>query len=116
MPKKLWRLVNRDEEMPKAKDAEKPTVKKLQEQDEWSDRAQQAAGELYLAISDEQKIHLEEIVEDPVQIWTKLKYVHLQERPIACFSAWEQMKPDESLSTLMTRINAAIVRVHNELN
>ena len=44
---------------------------------EWKDRALRATGELYLAISDNQKTHLDAIEDDPVKIWTKLATVHL---------------------------------------
>ena len=65
---------------------------------EWKDRALRAAGELYLAISDDQKTHLDAIEDDPVKIWTKLATVHLQKVPGARFNAWEaffsiQMRP-----------------------
>ena len=71
-----------------------------------------------MAISDEQKTHLEGIEDDPVQIWTKLASVHLQKVPGARFNAWEsffsiQMRPDEPLSSLMTRIDAAMLKVKN---
>jgi hypothetical protein len=81
-------------------------------------QALRAVGELYLAISDDQKMHLKGIEDNPVKIWTKLASVHLQKVPGARFNAWEsffsiQMRPDESLSSLMTRIDAAMLKVKN---
>ncbi|KAI0337547.1 hypothetical protein BDW22DRAFT_1339513, partial [Trametopsis cervina] len=82
----------------------------------WRDRALRAAGELYLAITDEQKTHLDGIEDDPVEIW-KLESVH-QKVPGARFNAWEsffsiQMGSEDTLSALMTRIDAAMVQIKN---
>ena len=117
MAKGLWRLVHGDELKPGVLDKDgKGTVKELEAISQWGDRALKAAGELYLATSEDQKTHLEGIEEDPVAIWAKLESVHLQKRPGARFNAWEaffsiQMRPEEPLSSLMTRIDAGMVRV-----
>jgi hypothetical protein len=100
------------------KDESAPTEVEVKARETWQDRALRAAGELYLATSDEQKMHLEGIEDDPVKIWAKLASVHLQKVLGARFNAWElffsiQMLSDEPLSTLMTRINAAMVKVKN---
>ncbi|KAI0337893.1 hypothetical protein BDW22DRAFT_1314006, partial [Trametopsis cervina] len=84
----------------------------------WRDRALRAAGELYLAITDEQKTHLDGIEDDSVEIWKKLESVHLQKVPGARFNAWEsffsiQMGSEDTLSAPMTRIDAAMVQIKN---
>ena len=79
MAKGLWRLVHGDELKPGVLDKDgKATVKELEAISQWGDRALKAAGELYLATSEDQKTHLEGIEEDPVAIWAKLESVHLQ--------------------------------------
>ena len=118
MSKGLWRLVKGDEKEPVAVDDSKPTEAERKARSDWQDRALKAAGELYLALSDDQKTHLDAIEDDPVKIWAKLASVHLQKVPGARFNAWEsffsiQMRPEESLSDLMTRIDAAMLRVKN---
>ncbi|KAI0346346.1 hypothetical protein BDW22DRAFT_1318010, partial [Trametopsis cervina] len=103
-----------DERLPVA--AERTaTEAELKAMEMWRDRALRAAGELYLAITDEQKTHLDGIEDDPVEIWKKLESVHLQKVPGACFSAWEsflliQMGSEDTLSALMTRI---VVQIKN---
>lgn len=100
------------------KDPKAVTEAEQEAQDKWDDRALRAAGELFLHISDDQKTHLENISDDPCKIWTKLETVHLQKKPGMRFNAWEEffaihMEENESLSSLMTRVDAAMVRVRN---
>lgn len=118
MSKGMWRLVNGDEARPGAAVSTAATVTEQAAMDSWDIKALKAAGELYLAVSDDQKTHLEGLEADPVAIWAKLKSIHLQQRPGARYNAWEsffsiQMRPDESLSSLMTRIDAGMVQVKN---
>lgn len=76
MSKGLWRLVQGDERLPVA--AERTaTEAELKATEVWRNRALRAAGELYLAITDEQKTHLDGIEDDPVEIWKKLESAHL---------------------------------------
>ena len=89
MSKGLWRLVKGVEVEPVVKDESAPTEAEGKARETWQDRALRAAGELYLAISDEQKTHLEGIEDDPVKIWTKLASVHLQKVPGARLNAWK---------------------------
>ena len=77
MSKGLWRLVKGEEVEPVADDEDKPSAAELKAGTEWKDRALRAAGELYLAISDDQRTHLDAIEDNPVKIWTKLTAVHL---------------------------------------
>jgi hypothetical protein len=78
MSKGLWRLVKGDEVEPVVKNKSAPTEVETKAREIWQDRALRTAGELYLAISDKQKMHLEGIEDDPVKIWAKLTSVHLQ--------------------------------------
>ena len=66
MSRGLWRLVKGEEKEPPVADESKPTAAETKALETWRDRALRAAGELYLAVSDDQKIHLEGIEDDPV--------------------------------------------------
>ncbi|KAJ8585170.1 hypothetical protein M405DRAFT_825561 [Rhizopogon salebrosus TDB-379] len=89
--KGLWLLVN-GSETPK-----------------WDVKADKAAGELYLACSVEQRMHIDAVQDDPVKIWTTLAFIHLEQCPGARFNAWDNFfsirkQPGKSLSTLIARI------------
>ena len=58
-------------------------------QAKWDIKADKAAGELYLACSVEQRMHIDAVQDNPVQIWTTLASVHFQQRPGAHFNAWD---------------------------
>jgi len=54
-------------------------------------------------------MHIDAVQDNPVEIWTTLASIHLQQRPGVHFNAWDdffsiQKQPDESLSTLIARI------------
>jgi hypothetical protein len=94
--KGLWLLVNGSETRPKSD---------TDAQAKWDVKADKAAGELYLACSVEQRMHIDAVQDDPVKIWTTLASIHLQQRPGARFNAWDDFFSirklrDESLSTL----------------
>jgi hypothetical protein len=67
--KGLWLLVNDSETRP-ASDTDL--------QAKWDVKADKAAGELYLACSVEQRMHIDAVQDDPVKIWTTLASIHLQ--------------------------------------
>jgi hypothetical protein len=58
-------------------------------QAKWDVKADKAAGELYLACSVEQRMHIDVVQDDPVKIWTSLASIHLQQHPGARFNAWD---------------------------
>ncbi|OAX31498.1 hypothetical protein K503DRAFT_812656 [Rhizopogon vinicolor AM-OR11-026] len=93
--KGVWLLVNGSETCPSDADAKA----------KWDVKADKAAGELYLACSD-----------DPVKIWTTLASIHLQQRPAARFNAWDDFfsirkQPEESLSTLIAWIEDGMSKI-----
>ena len=64
------------------------------------------------------KVRVQDCFEDPVKIWSTLKSVHLQQKPGMRFDAWEEffsihIDENKSLSSLMTRIDAAMLKVKN---
>ena len=86
MKKGYYRLVTGKETRPEAAGAT-PTAAEVALIDAWEDKALRAAGEIYLAVDQEQKTHLAGIEDDPVAMWSKLESVHLQKRPGARFNA-----------------------------
>ena len=63
---------------------DKPTNAELKEIREWKSRRAKASGEIWLAIEDEQKMHIKLLKGQPEKMWAKLKEVHLQKKPGAC--------------------------------
>jgi hypothetical protein len=65
-------------------------------------------------------MHIDAVQDDPVKIWTTLASIHLQQCPGARFNAWDNFfsirkQPDESLSTLIARIEDGMSKI-NELH
>ncbi|EGO04574.1 hypothetical protein SERLA73DRAFT_68261 [Serpula lacrymans var. lacrymans S7.3] len=84
-------------------------------QEKWELRAEKAAGALYLNVTKEQCIHLDGIIDDPVKIWEKLATVHMSGTR---FNAYDNLfsirkKGDESLQSLMTRIDEGMHQIQN---
>ena len=82
----------------------------------WDADADKAAGELYLLVSEEQKVHFAGITDDPCKMWAQLGCVHLQRRPRARFNAYDALfsilkLPDESLQALMARVDKAMQEI-----
>jgi len=105
--KGLWVLVN---------DTEAHHKIDIDAQAKWDVKADKAAGELYLAYSVEQRMHIDAIQDDPVKIWTTLASIHLQQRPGAHFNAWNDFfsirkQPEESVSTLIAQIEDGMSKI-----
>jgi len=105
--KGLWLLVNGTETR-HATDSDA--------QAKWDVKADNTAGELYLACSVEQRMHIDAVQDTPVQIWTTLASIHLQQRPGARFNAWDDFfsiwkQLDESLSTLIAWIEDGMSKI-----
>ena len=114
----LWGIVSGRVVKPSIMDAKAPTSTELENIAAWEDKAEKAAGELYLLVSQEQKVHFAGIASNPCLMWQKLEAVHLQKRPGARFNAYEVLfdirkSPDESLTSLMTRVDTAMEQIQN---
>ena len=77
---------------------------------QWRKDRDVAAGEIYLALEETQKIHVRE---EPVKMWAKLESVHLQKCPATRFYAYNALfsirrQEDESLTGIMTRVDHAM--------
>jgi hypothetical protein len=108
MSKELWMLVDNEEPCPPSTD----TDSRLK----WSKRAQKAAGELYLAVEQDQKSHFHGILSDPIRIWTTLRDVHMSKKPGARFNAYDDLfsirkQPNESLQSLCARIDLSMQNI-----
>ncbi|EPQ49878.1 hypothetical protein GLOTRDRAFT_134505 [Gloeophyllum trabeum ATCC 11539] len=62
-----------------------PTIEDKREQRKWEARKGRAAGEIWLALEDGQKVHVKEVKMDPLKMWEKLREVHVQQKPGARF-------------------------------
>ncbi len=86
--------------------------------DAWNLKSDKAAGYIFLAVEDNQKVHFASISDDPVKMWAALAAVHLQKRPGARFNAYDDLfsirkQEDESLQSLMNRVDTAIHRIQD---
>ena len=74
----LWDLVVGKELRPSAASSGTVTASEQEKLEDWDQRAMRAAGELYLLVSDAEKMHLATISTDPIAMWKKLAAVHHQ--------------------------------------
>ncbi|KAH7918586.1 hypothetical protein BV22DRAFT_1024350 [Leucogyrophana mollusca] len=84
----------------------------------WDAKADKAAGELYLGLSPEQRIHIDTVQDDPIAVPGRSNrcMVHVQERPGTRFNAWDNFfsirkHDDESLSSLIARIEDSMSKI-----
>ena len=61
-------------------------------------------------------MHIDAVQDNPIEIWTTLASIHLQQCPGVRFNAWDDFfsiwkQPDESLSTLIARIEDGISKI-----
>ena len=81
--------------------------------DDWDELNDQGSGELYLYLSDSQKVHVRGLEDDLAKMWTSLETLHVQKRPATRFNAYSALlsihKLDtETLPSLITRVEAAL--------
>lgn len=104
----LWRLVSGKESKPSG-DADCT---------KWEAKAERAAGEIYLLVENDQRVHFRGHEEDPVKMWTLLESAHLSKKPGARFNAYDDLfnirkEDDESLMKLGVRIEKAMATIQN---
>ncbi|KAF8804761.1 hypothetical protein BYT27DRAFT_7106804, partial [Phlegmacium glaucopus] len=112
----LWRIVNGSTPLPSL--SAEPTDAQLLAVETWETKSDKAAGSLFLMVEDDQKVHFNEIRDNPVAMWTALQAVHMQKRPGHRFNAYDDLfsirkQEDESLQTLMNRVDAALRRIQD---
>ena len=112
----LWRLVSRHITCP-----EKPktiTDTYTDKDYQWLEKAEKAAGWIYLMVEHDQRIHLASIQDDLVKMWIKLGEIHMTKRAGAHFNAYDDLfsirkKEEESLMSLTNRIDTAMHTIQN---
>src|ERR1700742_4054086 len=103
-----WRLVNGKERKPS-------DSSKL---DEWEEKAEKAAGEIFLAVEPEQRVLIKDMLDDPVKMWLSLETAHVSKKAGARFNAYSDLlsitkHDDESLNDLGVRVANAMSLVKN---
>src|SRR5215475_14323953 len=76
-----WRLVAKKESKPAT------TV----EATAWELKAEKAAGDIYLFVESDQKVHFRGYEEDPIMMWNLLEQAHLSKKPGAQFNAYDNL-------------------------
>jgi hypothetical protein len=107
--KGFWPLVHGDEPCPSQQTDPK-------DYKQWKKDASMAAGELFLIVDHDQRIHFQGIDDDPIAMWAKLESVHLHKHPSTCFNAYDDLfsikkEEDETLQSLMNRVDQAILKI-----
>jgi transposase InsO family protein len=107
----LWRLVSGKETKPTKKEEGAELAK-------WEAKAERAAGEIYLLVENDQRIHFRGFEEDPIQIWKLLENAHLSKKPGARFNAYDDLfsinkESNETLINLGVRIDKAMATIQN---
>ncbi|PPQ94350.1 hypothetical protein CVT25_000396, partial [Psilocybe cyanescens] len=75
-----------------------------------------ACGMIYLHLDNDQKIHVEAVKDDLIQMWDALKAVHQQKCPGNRFNAYDDLfsirkEEGETLQTLINRVERAVVLI-----
>jgi hypothetical protein len=79
--KELWEYVDGSTPQPVPADTAHPNAAEKKELAEWKRKAAKASGEIWLALEDNQKVHVKASKGDPAAMWKALEAVHLQKRP-----------------------------------
>jgi hypothetical protein len=84
----------------------------------WEAKAEKAAGEIYLAVESDQRVHFGGEEEDPKAMWDSLARAHLHQKPGARFNAYDELfsihkAEEETLMDVATRVEKAMVNIKN---
>src|SRR5271166_5011609 len=83
----------------------------------WEAKAEKAAGEIYLLVENDQRVHFRGMEEDPVAMWKLLEAAHLSKKPGPRFNAYDlfsiRKQDNESLVDLGVRIEKAVQTIQN---
>ena len=58
---------------------------------QWEIRAEKAAGQIYLLVDNDQRVHFRGYEEDPIQMWKLLEAAHFSKKPGARFNAYDDL-------------------------
>jgi hypothetical protein len=98
-----WRIVKGESSEPPM--SSPPTSTEHNTNEAWHVQFEKAAGQLYLMVEQNQKIHFQGITDNPLKMWKALQAVHMQKRPGNRFNAYDNLfsirkHEDETLQTL----------------
>ena len=84
--------------------------------EKWEAKAEKAAGEIYLAVGGDQRVHFSGHEENPKEMWEKLKAAHLHQKPGARFNAYDELfsihkVDDETLTDVAMRVEKAMSNI-----
>ena len=107
--KGLWRLVKGERSKPDPLETD---------YEGWLEDAEKAAGDIYLCLDPQQRVHIEGLEDDPISMWNTLARVHLHKQAGTRFNAYSDLfnivkKEDESLQSLMNRTSLAMTSIKN---
>ena len=79
---------------------------------------EKAAGEIYLLVENDQRVHFRGNEEDPIKMWELLEAAHLSKKPGAKFNAYNDLfnirkQDDETLVDLGVRIEKVMQTIQN---
>jgi len=105
----LWKLVSGNLPRP---------IKDADEVNKWETKAERAAGEIYLLVENDQRVHFRGKEDDPIEMWKLLEAAHLSKRPGARFNAYDDLfsirkEDSESLMDLGVRLEKAMQTIQN---
>ena len=105
----LWKLVSG--RWPQPTDNEDDLLK-------WETKTEKAAGEIYLLVESDQRVHFRGHEDDPIKMWQLLEAAHLSKKPGARFNAYDdsfsiRKQDSESLVDIGVRIEKAIQAIQN---
>lgn len=111
--KELWEYVDGSTPLPPPRDPNSPTAAEKKEIADWKRKAAKASGEIWLALEDNQKVHVKEVKSDPASMWKKLEGVHLQKKSGTRFNAYDVLfnirkEENETLPTLIAHADKAM--------
>jgi hypothetical protein len=106
----LWKLVSGKLPQPSSRD-EDALMK-------WEAKVERAAGEIYLLVESDQRVHFRGKEDDPVEMWKLLEEAHLSKKPGARFNAYDDLfnirkQEAESLIDLGVRIEKGMQAIQN---
>jgi hypothetical protein len=86
--------------------------------EKWEQKAEKAAGEIYLLVENDQRVHFRGHEEDPIKMWELLVAAHLFKKPGARFNTYDDLfnirkQNDETLVDLGVRIEKAMQTIQN---
>jgi Reverse transcriptase (RNA-dependent DNA polymerase)/gag-polypeptide of LTR copia-type/GAG-pre-integrase domain/Integrase core domain len=114
----LWQIVSGQKLRPTISSTSSNQEMQEALQNVWDEKAEKAAGWIYLMVETSQTVHLKGKEDDPVAMWKALESVHLQQKPGARFNAYDDLfsirkTEEESLQSLVNRVDAAMQHIKN---